>query len=191
LASASIVYELPQQEAPLCQGEILTALIQLVPKSWISDLNGAVVFDPVTHPYAIVLSETCDLLQDYRGAAGSTDLMGQGLPNILFCQAETAEQLRGHSGGTDIWKRIRQNKDERYQFLEKIPSEADRVGEGLPELGVDFKRYFTIATPEVYIRLAQGTQRRSRLGIPYREHLAFRFAAYQCRVALPRDHFSE
>ncbi len=114
------------------------------------------------------------------------------LPNILFCEVATAEQLRGTAGGSDIWKRIRQNKDERYQFLQKVELADDAAGEGLPELGIDFKRHFTLTTTEVYQRIKIGdTKRRCTLVSPYLEHLSCRFAYFLSRVALPLDHMSE
>ena len=109
--------------------------------------------------------------------------------------------LRGcHGGGiagsagitTDIWRRIRINKDERYQFLQRIGSVQDAAGQDLPELGIDFKRYFTIPADEVYRRIELGeAQRRCVLNSPYLEHFCVRFANYLSRVALPADHLSE
>jgi hypothetical protein len=73
-----------------------------------------------------------------------------------------------------------------------IARDEDVMGEGLPELGIDFKRYFTISAAEVYIRLdSNEIQRRCRLVSPYLEHFSTRFAYYQFRVALPADHYSE
>lgn len=103
-----------------------------------------------------------------------------------------AAGLRGAPGiNSAIWRRIEQNKDERYQFLKRITPEQDTLGEGLPELGIDFKRYFTIPTDEVYVRLSAGVQRRCRLVSPYLEHLSTRFWYFQARVALPAEHRSE
>ena len=53
------------------------------------------------------------------------------------------------------------------------------IGEGMPELGIDFKRYFTIPTDEVYFRIRAEAQRRSRLRSPYLEHLSNRFYSFQ------------
>ena len=93
---------------------------------------------------------------------------------------------------SNIWQRIRINKDERYHFLQIIPPEEDAFLQGIPELGIDFKRYFTLRTDDVYVALTSNTaQRRSRLISPYLEHLSTRFAYYQFRVALPSDHESE
>ena len=91
-----------------------------------------------------------------------------------------------------IWDRVKKNKDERYHFLEKIPANCDACGEGLPELGVDFKCYFTLPTEEVYRRVELNkARRRSVIRSPYLEHLSSRFAFFLSRVALPQEHLSE
>lgn len=151
-----------------------------------------VLFNRVIHPFAIVVTQDCDLIQDYAVRMESNFSSDKIIPSILFCEVITAEQLRG-SGGikSDIWKRIRMNRDERYHFLEKVSSVDDSLKEGLPELGIDFKRYFTLPTTEVYMRLETDVKRRCRLISPYLEHFSTRFCYYQFRVALPKDHFSE
>ncbi len=91
-----------------------------------------------------------------------------------------------------MWKRVRNNKDERYHFLERAPADCDAQGEGIQELGIDFKRYFTLPTDEVYRWIEMGViKRRSTLRTPYAEHLSSRFAYFLSRIALPHDHVSE
>jgi len=104
-----------------------------------------------------------------------------------------AEFLRGRDGiDKGIWRDISKNKDVRYQFLQKVDISDDVLGQGLPELCIDFKKFFTIPTDEVYRRLEiREATRRSVLVSPYLEHLSSRFANYLCRVALPLDHASE
>ena len=49
-----------------------------------------------------------------------------------------------------------------------MPPSLDREGAGVPELALDFNRFFTMPT----------------------EHLTTRFFAYQARLALPEQHES-
>jgi hypothetical protein len=147
----------------------------------------------VTHGYAVVLTQDCDLEQDFsvRQKQIASDKL---LPSVLFCEVATAEELFGRvkSLGSKLWDRIRINKDERYHFLQKIEADRDGLGLGMPELGIDFKRYFTIPTDEVYKRIEIGkAKRRCALVSPYLEHLSSRFAYFLSRVALPENHFSE
>ena len=75
---------------------------------------------------------------------------------------------------------------------EKIAPADDSQNIGLPELGIDFKRHFTIPTDEMYKRLQIGEAKiRCMLMSPYLEHLSCRFAYFLSRIALPAEHFSE
>jgi hypothetical protein len=172
----------------LWQGEIVSDIVEyriLAPDGVSDDLN----VEPVTHPVAIVLSQDCDLEWDYRARRADAEDAKQ-IPNVLFCEVIDAETFRGRRDiKSDIWRRIKNNSDERYAFLESIPVDQDALGMGLPDLGVDFKRYFALPTPEVYSQIESGTaSKRSRLRSPYLEHFCSRFFRFQARVALPREH---
>jgi hypothetical protein len=177
-------YIASSDEGPLRQGEIVSNVVQfrLTLETIGSDAPEAV---PIVHPFAIVLTQDCDLEQHLsRLADGKTG----NLPNVLFCEALPAVTLMGSAGGSS-WKRVSQNKAERYQCLEQVPAEQDAVKEGIDALGVDFKRHFTIPTDEVLERIRRGeSKRRSRLAPPYNLQLATRFFCYQMRIALPDEH---
>ncbi len=137
------------------------------------------------------MSQDCDLDWDFRGRQEGGSPTKQ-MPNILFCEMIEADILRQASGmNSRIWERIKINKDERYQFFQRVLPAEDAVGVGLPELGTDFKRYFTLPTDEVYQQLRSEGQRRCQLVSPYREHLSNRFYSFQARIALPTEHLSE
>lgn len=180
--------------AALRQCEILSDLYlyTLAPESFAPGSNPPLVL-PIHHPFVIILSQDCDLELDYMARTQSSPV-GEDklLPSVLFCEMTTAESLAGRNNmNSTIWQKIRQNKDERYQFLEKVPAEQDAIHKGLPELGIDFKRYFTVPTAEVYARLQSQTKRRSIMYSPYLEHVSTRFCYFQMRIALPQDHKSE
>lgn len=185
----------------LCQGEIISNLIQPVPifnASPTEDDASPYEVDEKIHPWAIIMSQDCDLAQDYR-AAQSCRNQGTILPNILFCEIKTAEEELADIARSDAraaqsqkWKRICQNIEGRFHFLERVAPEHDAVAEGLQEFVIDFKRYFTLPPQEVYRQLDRGeAKKRSVLHSPYLEHLAHRFHAFQSRVALDEDHSSE
>lgn len=183
------IYEL-STAGSLRQGEILSGLIQSHLNVSSLELADGPKVDYRMHPYAIVMAQDCDLTQDFqvRGQNFHSDKL---IPSVLFCEAVTAEVLKGRADiNSNIWKRIRQNKDERYQFLESVPVEADWLGVGVPELGLDFKRYFSVPTDEVYYWLKHETKRRCKLVSPYVEHLSARFFYFHSRVALPAEHRS-
>jgi len=180
------------EDGALRQGEIITGLVharldietvEAGEARWIAE----------THPYAITLSQDCDLDQDWKSqpSADKPNSAARPLSSVLFAQVHEAIDLKGRGGlNSELWKRVRQNKDERFHFLEAVSPENDAVGIGLPEMGIDFKQYFTIPTEEVYRRLQKTARRRCHLASPYLEHLSTRFCYYQFRVALPLDHQS-
>ena len=112
---------------------------------------------------------------------------------VLLYELEPAADMKSKvPPGRDIWKRMIQNNDERYHFLEAAPTSQDLAGAGFPEVVIDFKRCFTVPPLEVYrqcgIPGSDGAHRRCRLTVPYREHLQNRAAFYLLRVSLPLPH---
>jgi hypothetical protein len=180
-------------DSSLRQGEILSDVPQF--RFDAATLGGATPpsGEPMYPPYALILSQDCDLEQDFNVRQRQI-VSDKLLPNVLFCEVATAEELfnRVKQLGSKLWDRIRINKDERYHFLQRIAADSDALQQGLPELGIDFKRYFTIPTEEIYKRIELGeARRRCVLVSPYLEHLSSRFAYFLSRVTLPEDHFSE
>jgi hypothetical protein len=181
----------------LRQGEILSNLKQY--KFNIEKLrSGENFIEPIIHPFAVVITQDCDCEQDFKVRQNKDFDSDKIIPSILFCELVPAELLRNRDKGkqkvdinSKVWDRIKINKDERYHFLEATLKTVDMINEGLPEFALDFKRYFTIPTEEVYYRIEIGeAKRRSRLVSPYLEHLTSRFNYFQSRIALPEDHTS-
>jgi len=195
LASDQVrVYSRSLNAEPLRQGEILSGVIhrRRSLRSLLPDVKPEIA--EAEHPYAILLSQDCDLENDfkYRTEANAEQLDDRSdkiLPSVLFCEVVTVDELVGSvPKGKDIWKRIIQNKDERYQVLEEVRPTEYALETGIPALGIDFKRYFSIPTDELYVQLKMGANRRSRLNNPFLEGFCSRFAHYLSRVALPREH---
>lgn len=178
---ASNVYTKEGLDRELRQGEIITSVVQ-----WSYDFQeGAASGTEI--PISIVLSQDCDLLQEFdRVERGAT----AALNGVLMFEARAYAEVRGTLGGSDIAKRVRNNADDRWHYLEAIPSVADLSATGLDPLVIDFKRFYSIAPRDLYkqIELLDGPKRRCRLEMPYREHLQSRLAFYLARVALPTPH---
>jgi hypothetical protein len=181
----------PSPTGALRQGEILSNLKQF--KLNIESLrSGKPLAEPIIHPFAIIVTQDCDCEQDFKFRKDNI-ISNATIPSILFCEVVAAETLRNRDKdiNTKVWGQVKINKNERYHFLEAIPKIADILDEGLPELTLDFKRYFTIPTDEVYYRIEIGeANRRCHLVSPYLEHLTSRFNYFQSRIALPEDHTS-
>jgi len=163
----------------LHQGEILAGLIQVRQTLVTIGTENAQIQETI-FPFVIVLTQDCDLEQGFTGKLG----------NVLLCEAVPTAELKSKvPPGKDIWKRVIQNKDERYQCFESVPAELDSAGQGIPSLGCDFKLFFTVPADEVYKRIElQQITRRTRLVTPYAEHLLYRFCHFQARVPLPENH---
>jgi hypothetical protein len=176
-------------DAPLRQGEILSNLTQV--RLLLSSLgSGQLQIEEIRHPFAITLTQDCDLEQDFSARHGSVAPDKQ-IPSVLFCMIATAEELFGKIKNSQLWNRIKRNNGERYHFLESVNPACDTLQEGLPELGIDFKQYFTLPTEEVYARIEmEQFQRRTLLVSPYMEQFCNRFANYLSRVGLPLPHVS-
>ena len=179
-AQRAPIYTRDSLAAELRQSEIISGLIQAL---W-NPSTEEVEFRE--HPYAVVLTQDCDLLWDYekrqKDGAGSLD-------SVLLYTADPAHEVRARTEGRDIWKRIIQNNDERYHLLEFVGPEVDICGEGIGGLILDFKSFFTLPPEDIYRQIeSQTARRRCRLEMPYREHLQCRAAYYFQRVTLPTPH---
>ena len=196
MADGAVIFERCDDGA-FRQAEILSSVTQLKRTMPVDSTPLAV--DLVNHPYAIIISQDCDLDLDFRarmGLNGPNDKpvsSDKKIPNILLCEVVTAEQLRGLTEvNSTLLSRIKDNNDVRYHFFQKVDSSYDRANTGLPEMATDFKRYFTIPADELYAQLAGSiVQRRTRLKSPYCEHFSTRFSHHLCRIALPLPHLSE
>ena len=192
MAEIRPIYRLPPAVGTaLRQGEILSNLRR-------AHLNveqiklGAFVVDFTTHQFAVILSQDCDLDQDFSARHGSKKL-DKLIPAVLLAEVSTASELKADADlNSGLWGKVKTNNDVRFHFLEKVQLETDSRREGMPELAIDFKRYFTVPTDELYYRVEIGEAvRRTHFHHPYLEHLSTRFASYLQRVALPSDHASE
>jgi hypothetical protein len=193
----------------LRQGEVLVGFVR-VRQSLGSIGSQDIGVDEVTHPYLIIMTQDCDLAQDADArlvltkAASDPSLLSDidfkkqfdnaprlKIENVLLCEAMSTSDMKSSiPPGKDIWKRIIQNKDERYQCLEAVPPDLDLAAMGMPSLSCDFKRFLTMPVDEVYKRLAliESHVRRARLLTPYAEHLLHRFCCFQSRIPLPENH---
>jgi len=185
------IYAPSPKNGPLRQCEIVSDFVEpwVVPGS-MGNTEAGPEIKPKVHPYAVVLSQDCDLELDFLAREEGSVKPDKLLPSILFCEVFALEELVDVNRiEANIYKRVIQNKDERYHFLQEVTSGEDLMGKGLPNLGIDFKRYFTVATEEVYQQFSNATGvRRCYLCSPYLEHLSTRFCYYQFRIALPENH---
>ncbi|MCW5714551.1 MAG: hypothetical protein KIT43_08585 [Bauldia sp.] len=176
------IYTTSELDAEPRQSEIVTGIAQHI----FDPVSGRV--DVLRHNYAVILSQDCDLLQDYntRQKGEQSDLN-----SVLVFEAEPWSKVKTLVSGRDIWKPLGQNKNERYHLLEEVPAACDCAGEGLPALVIDFRKLFALSAIEIGRQFGlgkDGAQRRCRMVAPYREHLQSRMAFYLQRVGIPEPH---
>lgn len=175
------------QLARLQQGDLLRDLAV----SEVSSVsNDGVEVSERNLPYAVILSQDCDLEHDFNSSSaqgdGKDDKM---LPALLLCPAYIADALRSGQHlkdqnrkmqriNSDEWRKLTSNQVYRYHYLEPWPDLQ------VPELVVDFKHYFTVSRGLAY-RKELRDRYLATLEILYREHLSSRFAHYFSRIGLP------
>lgn len=172
---------------PLRQCEIVCDLKQVVPTpaaAWAEQPD----IEVIDHPFAVVLSQDCDLEQDFEARFTDNPELRLQIPSVLFCEAFLAVDKRQEPKMGDIWKQLTQNKLERFQYLAAVQPSEDATKKGFGPLVIDFKRYFCLPTPDVYKQFERGAAHRTLLSSPYLEQLSTRFCYYQYRVALPLQH---
>lgn len=166
----------------LCQGDILRDIE-------ISNFQGVTT---LSLPYAVVLSQDCDLKQDYdcrfKTEKTEKDDEDKILTSILVCPAFPAVSLREgiHLEGyklkrqkinSDDYKKIKSNQNKRYHYL------AENMDLQVPELILDFKLYYAFPSEVLYKN--HGKTYLATINNLLREDLSQRFAYYLSRIGLP------
>jgi hypothetical protein len=146
----------------------------------------------VRFPWVVVLSQDCDLQQDFKTRWGRPTLANQDkyLLSVLVAPLYNAShvylgtQLRELGlesqkidSGKSTGSNLRKNQNPRYHYME-LPS-----GLGLPPLVVDFKHYFTADVG--YLREKKPENWVCCVGPLFREDLAHRFSSFLSRIGLP------
>lgn len=191
-----VIYQASDSNSPLRQGEILTGVIQYNPDSKMleeSQQSGNLTFIPISHPYAIVITQDCDLDWDYKARHDNSMSSAKLLNSITLCEIAKASEIRDKDGvNRKEWELVSSHRHERYYFFEKILPEFELQEEGLPELTADFKRVFCLDSDTLYRSIEVGfVKRRSILVSPYLEHFSGRYHNFQSRIALPFQYESE
>jgi hypothetical protein len=194
------IYTASSQDERLWQGEILSELSQA--KLALESLSATSSNQPASetapavrveyeeHPLVVVLSQDCDVEQDYkRRNTGSPFLWNIWLADVFEAESLHVKLHAEENTSSNEWRKIKENHTPRFQFLNAVSADQDALGIGLPALAVDFRLYFSIRTDELYERLRlKLTKKRCRLQTPYAEHLAHRFHSYQSRIPLAKEH---
>ncbi len=143
----------------------------------------------VTYNYAIILTQECDLDQDYKNRIEGGEDDDKFIPMILMAPAYLAEALRQGTHLEDYekkmnrinsreWDKVKKKQNKRYHWL---------IGEkviNVPKLVIDFKHFFTISRDIFYDSIMDSCYLVS-LTILHREELSQRFCNYFSRIGIP------
>jgi len=187
----SFCYLEPPSSSALRQGEILLDVLEYRPTGFPKDLdsNPSIEFESVNHRRVFVVSQDCDLLSDYKvrpqqASGDESSEHSNVLPHVVLCEVYEGEEIRFKIGGSDLWRRIKQNQDERYHCLPEGPIGDGQSGQ-LPELFLDFKKTLSLPTGGLYQAIGSGAIRRIAVVPPYHmQGLVHRLYSFHGRVAL-------
>lgn len=162
---------------------------------YVSEKAGVVELSKVIFPLVVVLTQDCDLEQDFRfrwSRHQKPKTQDKYLLSVLVAPLYNAEQVylgdhlselglkmesinRKHSPG----QYLRNNERPRFHFL-NFPPDVPVV----PSI-VDFKHYFSVNV--AYLKRLKRTNFVCRLSELFREDLSNRFAGYLSRIGLPEQ----
>ena len=139
----------------------------------------------VNYAYGVVISQDCDLEQDYNSRIKPRN-NDKNIPTIIVLPAYNIVDFKGGKHLTDglaeQWnsddiKKIKQNQNIRFHYI--IGDSALQI----PELIIDFKHVFTIGRDVIYVELK--TWYLATICELFRESLTLRYSQYLSRIGLP------
>ncbi len=177
----------------MLQGEILSGLQELQPEhpgTRIFVDQPPIRFALVNHPTFVILTPDCDLLSDYSARQGNSPvdakIQSQLLQHVQCCEVYEENEIRQPRQLTsELWKRVKQNQDERYHHIPsgKLEGEEEK---GHPDLFLDFKQMFSVLTEFLYESIRTHQVKRQGVIPPIWIHsLIQRYFAFHSRVGVP------
>ncbi len=168
----------------ICQGDIFKKFRYI---TWIEPKGKIISTDVIDIPFFVVLTQACDLEQDFEERSkGNHKRSDKIINSLLVCPAYLAEELRegihlkplkiDRINGA-VWKNIESNNHKRFHFLKG----NDKLA--IPDLVLDFKQYYTLPLEKIYG--LYGAHYFCSIDNMFKENLSQRFANYLSRIGLP------
>lgn len=158
----------------------------------VSEKSGTIEVAKIVFPLAIVLTQDCDLAQDYKFRWSKTNTKNEDkwLMSVIMAPLYNVEHVftgehlqdigmkmnpisRNKSPGTNL----KNNETPRYHYLEFASSSSI-----VPSV-IDFKHYFTANV--AHLKNHKSKNFICQVGELYREDISQRFASYLSRIGLP------
>ncbi|HBZ65751.1 MAG TPA: hypothetical protein DEO70_02865 [Bacteroidales bacterium] len=177
-------------ETRVCQGDII-ANVEFV--EYAIEKSGQIEISKIIFPYVYVLSQDCDLEQEYSSRTNANSQnQDKHLISVIVAPLYNLEQvydgihlediglkMQTISRNTDKTenKILRQNNNPRYHYLE-FSNEVS-----IPNSVIDFKHYFTVNN-----NLLLDKKKKCfvcKVSELYRENISHRFSFFLSRIGLP------
>jgi hypothetical protein len=171
----------------IVQGDILRA-VKFRDWDWDTKKNDIIIYEKKL-PYITILTQDCDLEQDYRYRTTEVKNQDKFLQPILVCPAYGWEDfIKGDHlvdyklkmeiiSSSDQKKKIKQQQIPRYHYLE------EDLENQISPLVIDFKHYYTF--PVEFLRHIYKEHYAYSMEELFREALSQRFSFYLSRIGLP------
>jgi len=171
------------------QGDIVRDVEHI---EYVAEKNGKIEISKINFPLVVVLTQDCDLEQDYkfRWSRYNAKTDDKLLLSVLVAPIYNAEHVYTGEQLTELGlkmgeinrkktpgKTLRNNETPRFHFLEfsnDIPI--------VPSI-VDFKHYFS--SNVVYLKKLKSSKFVCQLSELYREDICQRFSSFMARIGLP------
>ena len=179
-----------QQQARVCQGDVFRSIECI---ETVTEKNGALEMSRIVFPLVLVLTQDCDLKQDYRvrwSRKKKPATQDKALVSVLVAPLYNAEHIYLGQHLSDLGLKmqsikkngspgnnLRRNQSPRYHYL--------AFPEGVPIVPsvVDFKHYFSVHVE--YLKRRKRSHFVCQLADLYREDVSQRFASFLSRIGLP------
>jgi hypothetical protein len=170
----------------IVQGDILRE-VRFTDWDWDIKKGNIEIYEKVL-PYIVIITQDCDLDQDFKYRTTTTKNNDKLLQSILVCPAYGWEDfIKGdHLRDLDLKMEtinsnqrnlIKHQQVPRYHYLE-----TDSENQ-MPALVIDFKHYYTL--PVEFLRYIYKKHYVSTMNELFRESLSQRFSFYLSRIGLP------
>ncbi len=172
------------------QGDIFKQIEYI---EYVSEVNGIIEVSKILFPYVIVLTQDCDLQQDFTfrwAKRRPKDNQDKLLLSVLVAPLYNAEHVYSGDHLSDLGlkmqfiskkktpgKNLRNNIMPRYHYIEFPPNIPI-----VPSV-IDFKHYFSVNLE--YLKKVKNEKFVCNIAPLYREDISQRFAAFLSRIGLP------
>lgn len=175
----------------ICQGDIYKNIEYL---EYATENSGIVEISKILFPLVLVLTQDCDLQQDYdyRLNEESSSSQDKYLLSVLVVPLYNIEHFYDGNHLSEIGlkmapfprksdatdnKRLKQNEIPRFHYLE-FPEDSELVSSVL-----DFKQYFAVDIK--YLNTISKSNFVCKISELYREDISHRFSSFLSRIGLP------